>query len=389
MRFKRMSALLAILLSSNSPIAQTGSFDYASIKSAAIAFAQPIHDPAYLDGKMMADIIARKIADIADDKRLHWRPLPFAVSTVLSRQFASNTEQDIQSLPAAVIDSVRRLGVDYVILIHNVTAEKSANQTGAPETYFPLRAGITITGDGETEVNGKLSFSTTVISVASNSRVYTSRMSPELCNEGPEQCVALNVVKNITSKRQTPLKTIAETGHGQVQPAIQKYNAGSALFVAGSVLTFIGLGTAVSGGGQAGEAAAISLFAAGQTGLLLCGVSNYMIRSAITSSGDDAPGGKAVGWVLQGSSIILIGTGLGLISSAMSRGADGSGPPAQLMSGIFMLGAGEVLLPVSWVFHVVYRCRLKNIYQNVSFEPTWRYEFANKNRIGLRAALPF
>jgi hypothetical protein len=286
-----------------------------------------------------------------------------------------------------VLKPVSGLGFEYVVIIHHVTAEKKSKQTEGATTYRPLFGGITLNQDGETQVTGKMSFTTTIISVGSNSPVYVFSQTPELCGSDAEQCIAGHAVNGIIQKKQPPKPaTGAEPGKPSASPSIGLYNGASAMFVMGSVLTFIGLGTVVYGN----TTASISLFAAGQTGLLMCGLSNIMIRSAITSTGGvPPPGGNSAGWILHGSSVVLMGTGVGLVIAATSKGVSGNQVPVLLFSGVGTIIVGEALLPFSWIAHLKYRKKLKNVYQNISFDPVWNVDVAGRNEFGGKVTVGF
>jgi len=352
---------------------KTSGKDSGFLKSS-VLFCRPIHAIAHLESKMVADIIYRNIEAYVSENTFNWQSLPYPIDTAFSNALLSIRDGDtIKQLPDPLFLKIKSFGHQYLVLIYHVKGIIDNDEDG--RIFFPIYGGVSVVnsreidGPSDSEYD-QFDFTYSIISLDSNRTIYTNRLSTTLCSDNAYSCLAtvlFDDISNINAENKK-VNTATTLDSASKSSFSNAYNTGTALFAVGSCMTFSGFAVAVAGTSEAAKTVGTTLFIVGESGLLLCGISNVMMNAALKKYTGNPTSGGSAGWIFQGGSLLSMGAGIGLIISALTTDLEDL-----VIPGLILVESGVVLSPLSWVFYLKHRRKMLKIFKRVTIQPHLSY----------------
>ncbi len=346
--FVNLMLIAAIFTSANARDRDAG-FLFKSIAKKKIGIACALYPPddssAALASVKMADAVDRSIKN----RRMTWRKIPHGIDTLLNSLMPADLEDcdTVVQLPDTVANAMKLAGFDYVVLPYGVHAER----------YYD--SSFTLT-DATRNGRYRITFAFTVIDLAKNASVFTWREDTKFCKTDPWLYCGDLVVDGILKLRHffsaagrafSNVSFIPREKHDRI---LQNVSSTGALFGLGSILTIASSAIVVTGDDGEARPVGLSLFAAGQTGLLLCGVSNLSLNRHVIAENGEGVGGLQKGWIVQAVSWLFSGAGAAL--SFYGNEHDNTG---MIVSGLSLMGGSLAITTYSWALHSKSRRQLK------------------------------
>ncbi len=315
--------------------------------------------------KHAGTILGVEIQKYVMKKKISWKKLEYSVDTSLAGWFQENKADTIHTLPNNVTANLEGC---MLVLVYNLSG--TVKDIGNEPKIHPVYGGIAFTGGTFSEVknaSGELNkfdnlFYTTSVFDPDGNQIFTVRTHATDLDDAVESIVESSTqlqLKGDTKAITGPL-TIDTTGINA------KFQTGKALFITGSIMTFAGFGVIVGGTNhQSIVRIGFTLYSIGQTGLILCGASNCIMRSAIT-------GATGLNYSLSPKGYIRFGSGLALFAGGLSMlgiGMKNDVIPL-LFTGIFSITAGQALSPLAWSPFLRDYKRLNNKFRELNISPS-------------------
>ena len=310
-------------------------------------------------------------------KKMPWRKLDYSSDTALVAWYQKNVADTIRSLPNNFISNLKGC---LLVLVYNLSG--SERDIEKDPKIYPKVGGIginTLSGDGD--ISGDLNkydnifYSLSVFDTSGNAvitlRVHTSDID--------------DAVKSIVeSSSHLELKGKVKAYKGQLPKDTSgvgtKFQLGQALFITGSVMTFAGFGVIVSGTSDDAKAAGFTLYSIGQAGLILCGSSNLIMRSALMDATGLNYSISPKGYILFGSGLALFGGGLALVGAGIKNNA---GP--LIITGITSISTGQVLSAIAWIPFIKDYKRMNRKFKKLNISPSVSVSSNGTIGIGIKA----
>jgi len=307
-----------------------------------------------------ATVLGVELQNYVINDELPWEKYDYTADTALNSWYQDNITDTIHSLPEEFASTIKG---DFLVLLYNLSG--SEKDIGKEVKIYPKVGGIAI-NTGSSEISGELNkydnlFYTLSVYNTSGSIVFTIRAHASDIDDAVESIVESCTQMKLSGKAKeySGSLTIDTSGFSS------KFQLGQGLFITGSVMTFAGFGVIVSGTSEDAQAIGFTLYSIGQAGLILCGSSNLIMRSAILKATGLNYSISPKGYVLYGSGLVLFAGGLGLVGAGINNDAF-----PLILTGIASVTAGQVLSVVSWIPFVKDYKRMNNKFKNIKVSPS-------------------
>ena len=324
-----------------------------------------------------ATILGVELQNYVMKKKIPWEKYDYSSDTALNSWYQDNVTDTIHSLPNAFISNMKG---DFFVLIYNLSG--SERDIEKDPKIYPTVGGIGInTGSGGGDISGEINeydnifYSLTVFDTGGN-MVLTIRAHASDIDDAVESivesCTQMKLAGNVKAY-DGPLKK-------DTSGVAAKHQLGQGLFITGSVMTFAGFGVIVSGTSDDAHVIGFTLYSIGQAGLIICGCSNLIMRSAILDATGLNYSISPKGYVLYVSGLALFGGGLGLAGAGIKNN---SGP--LVITGIMSVTAGQVLSVLSWIPFIKDFKRMNKKLKNINVSPSVSFSANGNVNVGITA----
>lgn len=291
---------------------------------------------------------------LMNNNNLSWDRLDYHLDTALHSWYQTKTSDTIRSVPERIISG---LDGKRLVLIYNLSGFSADIGKDPPLALLP---GGRIGVREERNLAGELNDYENIFFLSS---VFDSRgklvASYQAKTTGVDD--AVRTILDLPEVIKLPPKKKRIIQHEDTLNAVAKYKLGKGLFMTGNILTFLGFGIVVSGNSDDALTLGVTLLTMGQTGLLLCGYSNYLMKTAFTNA-------TGVGFALSKYGYICHGAGLTLLAGGAITGIVSDNTVSVLGAGTSML-LGYSLTTFAWYPYFKDHKRLDKQFKNFKLLP--------------------